>query len=135
MTSHISVSLEFSFKGETHSLKLCLNLDEHLRKMGHLPDFHLLLARENNIDTYSYLYEVMEVTPLSFSEATGLAADCVKNGHFDDEKFLQLWEEAQINEALQAIVSEQMGITDLSQQPDLLASLHAAYALGKTHRD
>jgi hypothetical protein len=70
----IDAHIEFSFKGETYSLTSPLDLDRMLDKYIDPPSLHHVLAVEHGINTYSYLYEVMEVEEIEFGNATGLAA-------------------------------------------------------------
>ena len=65
----IDATVNFSFKGETYNLTTTIDLDNVMQGDGHVPNIHLLLARQNDIDTYSYLYEAMESHPVRYSNA------------------------------------------------------------------
>jgi len=64
----ITISTEFSFKGEIISPKYSFDLLHYLKSHQSLEHLHSLLARENNIDEYSYAYEVMLSSPIEFSD-------------------------------------------------------------------
>jgi hypothetical protein len=84
------------------------------------------------MDTYSYAYEVMQASEPSFSEATGLAAQCIEAGRFDWQRFVALRQESRILEQLQAIARETLDIASLDQAPQLRAALLRAFELGRS---
>ena len=131
MQSRIDALIEFSFKGETLTPSATLDLDKLMGASGSLPNIHLLLANENDIDTYSYLYEAMEVHPICFSNATGVAVACLAEGVFDIPKFERLWQENRVLFSLQLIAKQYMNIGELEQYPELKEALLAAYNTGK----
>lgn len=133
MKNTIDVHLEFSFKGEHYTLSTTLDLDALPLDEDTLPNFHRLLARANGIDTYSYLYEVMESCDIVFRNATGLAAECLHDGVFDVEAFRRRRREAEPEAAgvVEAIARQHLNIDDLNHQPALRQALLAAYNAGK----
>lgn len=130
MKNSIDAHIEFSFKGETHTLTSTLNLDEVLEKYFSLPSLHLVLAVEHGIDTYSYLYEVMQEEEIRFDNAQGLAAEFLNDGVFDLEGFIARRGEGHLIDSLHAIALREMGIEDLDQHPQLKNALIQAYRLG-----
>lgn len=131
MKNSIDVHIEFSFKGETYSPFATIDLDEALGHHGALPPIHALLAEKNGIDTYSYLYEVMEQAEIVFDNARGLATEFLINGEFDAEAFAARGEENRIIGRLQTIATREMGIDDLDQHQPLKKALFQAYRLGE----
>src|SRR5665811_1614089 len=83
MKNSIDASVEFSFKGEDYTYKTSIDLDQLLRDHDTLPSIHAILARLHSIDTYSYLYEVMQEAEIEFSNPHGLTADYLVDGKFD----------------------------------------------------
>lgn len=134
MHSQVTIQIDFSFKGETYHPSLLLDLDSLMREYERLPDLYVLLATRNQIDTYSYLYEVMCAHEIHFQDATGLADQYLADGQFDIAGFEQAWREQQQLRQLADIAQQYMGITDLSQQPALQQGLMAAFRLGKEQR-
>ena len=65
----------------------------------------------------------MEASDISYSEATGLAAEHLKNGVFDFHAFQKDWRHQKNLIIVQEIAQEHMGITDLEQQPQLRDAL------------
>jgi hypothetical protein len=128
-TVHINV--EFSFKGETFRPAAVIDLDL-LINGSELPDLHNALALEAGIDTYSYAFEVMQQSPILFSNATGLASGCINEGCFDLPLFVEKRGEAKRLKQLQQIASEQLGIDDLAAKPEIREALIKAYQLGQT---
>ena len=129
----IDATVNFSFKGETYNLTTTIDLDNVMQGDGHVPNIHLLLARQNDIDTYSYLYAAMESHPVRYSNANGIAIECLIDDRFDQVKFYHLWHENKVLKILQGIASEHLNMDDLEQQADIKTALMAAYEAGKQH--
>lgn len=123
--------LTFSFKGDTHDLDTAIDLDACVAEEGETPNFHLILARAAGIDTYSYLYEVLESHDIEFIEPEGLAVACCREGRFDWFAFLALREEARELAVVAPLAETFLGVTDLDNRADLKAALLAAYRAGK----
>ncbi len=130
-TNSVRIRLNLSFKAETHELGTIVDLDHGQTAGEESPDFHLLLARAAGIDPYSYLYEALESHDLDFSEATGMAASCCRDGKFDWPQFVQLRREEQDMRVVRAIAAQILDVPDLDQRTDLKAALLAAYRAGK----
>lgn len=126
----IDAHIEFSFKGETYSLTSTLDLDRMLDKYIEPPSLHHVLAVEHGINTYSYLYEVMEVEEIEFDNPKGLAVQFLHDGVFDLEGFAAHWGESHRIAPLQIIAQQEMGIEDLDRHPQLRSALLRAYQLG-----
>ncbi|HEY8888612.1 MAG TPA: hypothetical protein VIM35_08985 [Gallionella sp.] len=131
MKNSIDVHIEFSFKGETYALTSNIDLDQIMENGSSFPAFHAILARDNKIDTYSYLYEVMLETGIRFANAQGIAADFLSGGDFNQEGFISAWQENRILGLLQPIATRELGITNLNQHQSLKIALVQAYSLGK----
>lgn len=127
----IEAHIELSFKGELYSLSSNLDLDALLEQHDELPEIHAILARDNQIDTYSYLYELMQTEEVEFRNAQGMAADFLCDGHFNWAAFSTNWQEHKSLVLLQPIATRILGITDLDQHADLKHALIQAYNLGK----
>lgn len=135
MKNRIDACAEFSYQGENHSPSATIELDRFLEKDGSIPSIHVLLAEANGIDTYSYLYEVMEQAEISFCNAQGMAANFVKDGCFDQEGFVSQWHADKVLSLLQPIAMRELGIDDLERHPDLKKALIQAFNLGKRARE
>jgi hypothetical protein len=131
MKNCIDACAEFSYQGKNYSPSATIELDHLLERDGALPSIHALLAEANGIDTYSYLYEVMEQADIGFSNAQGLAADFVKEGCFDQEGFVSQWHADKVLCLLQPIAARELGIDDLERHPELKNALIQAFNLGK----
>jgi hypothetical protein len=129
--SSIEVSVQFDFKGKTLKPTATVDLDMHMQQYGQMPEWHHLLARENEIGFYSYEFEVLESIEPEFHHATGLAADFVSEGRFDAEGFVHCWQEQQTLGLLQDIAKRHMGVDELASQPGLKSALLEAYEIGR----
>ncbi|MEW6445468.1 MAG: hypothetical protein AB1479_05480 [Pseudomonadota bacterium] len=123
--------VQCSFKGETHTLDEIIDLDQLPLDAGDMPDIHRHLARKAGIDPISYLYEVLESHDISFSEATGLAADYCNDGQFDWHGFDQARRDTGEWERILAVVQDKIAPHELEAAPALKAALLAVYRAGK----
>jgi hypothetical protein len=130
MKNSVRATLEFSFKGETYLLVKVLELDQLAQRYQDSPPLHRLLADEYQIDTYSYQFEIVEQEDILFDQATGAAVPYLAGDVFDFEAYFQHTKTLTPEAALQAIANRELGITDLSTQPQLKLALEQAYQLG-----
>lgn len=130
-TNSIDASVEFSFKGEDYTYKASIDLDQLLQNHDTLPSLHAILARQHGVDTYSYLFEVMQEEEVKFSRPQGFAADYLINGEFDQAALAANWQAAKTGILLAPIASRELGIADLDLHPALKRALVAAYNLGR----
>lgn len=132
MKNRFTVTLEFSYKGESFELQADVDLDECMAKLNTIPDLHDLIARQNGIDAYSYQYEVLTSEELQFSGVQGFAADFIHESEFDAAGFAERWHEEQIGLIAAGIAQRVMGISDLAAQPALKQALLEAYRAGQS---
>lgn len=131
MKNIVTASVEFYFKGVKFSPSLTIELDPYMQSSGRIPVLYPFIATENNIDHYSYEYEMMQAENIKFNQAEGLVADYVVNGVLDIEAFELAWNEQQILTTIQQIV-ERHGLTYAVQQhPDFEKTLIEAYKSGE----
>jgi hypothetical protein len=131
MGNMLTVTVEFSYQGETHTLSSTLDLDVLMTQRGGLPDFYDWLAEQHGIGPYSYQYEVLLSEEMLFSDAQGMAAEFLGDGRFDAEGFMARWHREQVVNVLQPIAVRELGVSDLAAEPALLRALTAAYRLGR----
>jgi hypothetical protein len=131
MKNSIDVRVEFSFKGETYDLCSHIDLDARLTQHDRPPSFYQVLARDHNIDTISYLYEVMQEEDIEYSNAQGIAAKFLRDGEFDMAAFTDHWREYHIAVLVRPIAQQVLGIDDLEQHAKIRDALVMAYKLGR----
>jgi hypothetical protein len=131
MSNTLTACIEFSFKGEDFRYAAPLDLDALLLQYDQFPAIAPLLAKIHHVDTYSYLYEVMAESDVTFSDAQGIAAEFVHGGEFDAQELAAQWAELKVLIPLQKIAQQTMGIADLKAHPDLLFALKLAYQQGQ----
>ena len=95
-----------------------------------LESMHHVLAVEHGIDTYSYLFEVMQVADIQYDNPQGRALEHLHDGEFDFESYAEENATDALLAPLQAIALREMGIDNLDQQPRLKQALLRAYRLG-----
>ena len=130
----IRARVEFSYRGEHHTPSATLDLDSMMAGAGKIGGMHRVLAQLNGIDTYSYLYEVMEGYEIQFDEATGVAAECLRDGEFNIVRFEARWREELALSRLREIAERHLEVTDLDQRPALKEALLEAFRAGMTWR-
>ena len=131
MNNSITISVEFYFKGEKLSPSMIIDLDEHIRNKKTIESFAPLLAISNNIDLYSYEYEMLQTEEFVFSNAQGLAKEFLQNGYFDFEGFEQGLHNQNISNAISNIAKTYLDIDDISTQTELRTALIEAFKLGQ----
>ena len=130
MKNRITVSLPFSFKGETFNPKCTIDLDEHMQTFESLPCLYTHIANENGIDIYSYEHDVMMMAEMEFEAVEGMAAGFIQDSHFDIEGFEKEWKKRKGHKLIQEIAEQRMNIADLEDHHDLKAALLDAYEAG-----
>lgn len=131
MKNIIKASIEFYFKGEKYSPSITVEIDKHLESNGSLPNFCSLIAIENNIDLYSYEYEMMQSEVIKFTHIDGFIEKFITDEQLNVEEFEASWQEQHALSKLLEIAEDHLNITDLDQQSELKQALLAAYQLGK----
>lgn len=131
MANKISASITFNFKGETFTPSIELDLDQLMKRYNALPPLHQTLADENNIDNYSYHYEILLSEDIQFSNAEGDARQFLNKGKFDQIAFEQFWFQKNIINKLQQIVQAELAIDDIEQHPKLKQAMLAAFQYGQ----
>ncbi len=131
MKNSIDATVEFSFKGEDFTYTTCIDLDQMFLRHDAMPSIHSILAKQHGIDTYSYLFEVMQDAQIEFSSPRGYATDYLTDGQFDPAALTANWQIAKAAALLQPIAKTELGITDLNLHPALKRALLAAYNLGR----
>ncbi|MDH5483701.1 MAG: hypothetical protein OEY43_00570 [Gammaproteobacteria bacterium] len=134
MNSTIEATIKFSFKGENFDLCETLDLDAIMTSTGKLPDLHLQLARANNIDTYSYMYDAMESYPIVFRNPTGLACSFLDDTRFAIIEFEQAWNNQEIDQLIDGIAKKHLDKIPADIQLNIKLALLDAYNLGKSSR-
>ncbi len=140
MPNTITISITFSFKGETFTPSAQIDLDHLMEKMS--PEVELsqenilrpiypLLAASIQIDTYSYAYEIMQAGSAHYSKPTGMAGEFLIEGQFDFQAFGQQWLDNKNVLIVQQIAQKYLSVSDLDTQPALKGALLEALALGK----
>jgi len=135
MRNTVTISVEFYFKGEQFLPSMTLDLDASMEKNGELPTIETLyamLAEHNNIDTYSYQFEVMVMEPLAFSSVQGRVGDYIQEDELDSDAFEKDWRQNRIRKQLSEIAAKHLAIDNLEQEPKLQAALFDAYTLGSS---
>lgn len=131
MNNSVDAGVDFSFKGEDYHYTTRLDLEQLLQRYDAMPSIHDILAKQNNVDTYSYLFEIMQGAEIEFSNPQGLATDYLVDGEFNLAALEKSWEHAKTCVLLRAIAARELGITDLTRHHAIQRALIEAYNLGR----
>ena len=132
--NRIHISLTFSFRGETFTPTVELDLDACMRKFDGVPNLYDVLGEQIGIDEFRHEYDVMAMEEINFDHVEGFVAEYIVDGMLDAERFAARWHEAQAIETLQAIAEKHLGINNLAEHPETKSALLAAYHHGRKHR-
>ncbi len=128
MNNTITITIPFSFKGKELAPSSKIDLDS---VEGFNPSSLCLdVARANGIDLYSYELEVMQSSELVFSDPQGAASKFYKDGCFDFTEYKIEMKDQAIQDVLQLISSDVLGIENLDAHPAQKQALLRAYEAG-----
>jgi len=131
MKNTIKITIPFSFKGEEYTPYAVIDLDNYIQNNDCFGHAFNLVVQKNNINRYSYEYEVLEASPKLFSKPTGIAGDFLLDQSFDLIGFKQLQVEKATMQKLKIIASDVLNIDDLEGHQDIKQALLRAYDKGK----
>lgn len=138
MNNFITVNITFSFKGETFTPSVKLDLDTMMKNYHdtvqgrELESLYPLLAASIDLDTYSYAYEILQASDALYSDASELAQKHLQDGDFNYQSFYSDWTHHKHLDIIASIAQTHLDIDDLQQQPALRDALLEALEAGKT---
>ncbi len=131
MDNSIKASLSFYFKGEHFEPSAVIDLDRYFQLQKDMGFIYDMLAKSMGLDEYRHEYDVMRCEDISFSDATGIAADFVCDGRLDWDRLEKAWQEQQDFMVLTPIANKFFNVENLKDDPKLAAALLAAYRAGQ----
>lgn len=132
MKNTVVAQVHFSFKGEDFSPSLVLPLDRYAKTNSCFTNLYPAIARANQIDMYSYAYEVMESAAIVFHSAVGDVVNYVSDGQCDLLAYQDYLIEKEMCIKLEKIAAEVLGVDDLHHNDHVLLkiALEKAYQAG-----
>lgn len=141
MKNTITASIPFSFKGKNQSPSLVIDLDDFIKNNIEVSILTRLIATENKIDYYSYEYEVLESSPIVFSQATGIAKNFLNNGVFDFDNYQYeshcanlVVEQEKIDLIISDIAAKTLQLNALQSDTPVHSALQQAFIAGQKYR-
>ncbi|NPA71476.1 MAG: hypothetical protein GXO35_01480 [Gammaproteobacteria bacterium] len=129
MDNKITVVMDFSYVGEEHHFEAEIKLPPHL---GGLSEFaHSIprvIGRQNKVDSYSYMYEVMDCTPVQVVAAEGYVAKFLEAGAMPLHDFLAACSEVTTERLMQHIAETYLAKG--CDQDQVHQALMAAFQIG-----
>ena len=130
--NQVTASISFDYKGQNFLLKNQINIDNIISHDDFFNSVYVFIAQENNIDLYSYQFEIMIDQNIVFSNEKGCATGCVINGDLDIN---MLRDKYQISEYLSKIDSIiRKNIPQEKRSKEVKKAMIEAYLLGKKSR-
>ena len=130
MKNTLRVTILFSYRGVNYQPSAVIDFDTYLQGNNTVPEFYQIVARENNIDRYTYEFEVMEMGIHQYTEATGLAEKFCNKDSFELVGFTEAWKQQVVLKRLSEIAQQQLAIDDLDQHQGISDALMQAYQFG-----
>ncbi len=125
----ITVKMNFGYKGEEFVFEsveeLPLHLDGLLEFSESIPR---RMALANDVDTYSYMFEAMECTPIQVIKAEGYVSRFMQGDSVPLEKFIADCNAVTVEMLLKEIA--QNHVPQLAEDESLQQALMAAYDIG-----
>lgn len=126
----ITVTIPFSFKGQEYTPSAIIDMDVYTQRNQNFNSLFHMVAQENKIDRFSYEFEVLESSPLFFSQATGAAVSFLLENKFDLDGYIEDRKTRDVQEKLQNIASEILQVDKLEENEPLANALIQAYQAG-----
>ena len=131
MKNRVTAFIEFYFKGEPFRPSIELDLDEIMEMRGELPQtLHSIIAKANDIDPYSYEYEMLEAEEIQYRDAEGLVAQFIDGNQFDHQGFEEAWRHQRLEQQLRDIAARYLHMEPAAVTEEMLQALRAAHQLG-----
>ncbi len=131
MNNTITVNMLFHFKGKEYNLTKEVNLPANL---GNLQTFisslPRVLAQDNGIDTYSYLFEMMECTDIYVTQATGFVSKFIPEEPVILETFIESCQHTTLDDLLDFTL--QTHLPDLVDDQQAKIALKEAFLIGQS---
>jgi hypothetical protein len=133
MKNTVIVQVNFSFKGENFTPSITIELDDFVKHSGNFSSLYSKIAQQNKIDTYSYAYEIMEASELTFHSARGNVIEFIVDGKCDLDAYRESLIQTNRLIELEKIASEVLGIADFTAKDndDIKEALSRAYRAGQ----
>lgn len=129
----LNAQIDTSFKGENLSLKGILDLN----KLRYDPEepikVHHHVATQNNIDQYSYLYEMLEMEPVLYTSDDPIIQQCIHQDgrQFDWECYEQKRRQHLAEQEITPLLNKYFTEQEQTEHPNLKVALQEAYLLGQ----
>ena len=133
MNNRVTASIEYSFKGETKTLRSEFDIDALMTEHREMPSLNDLIARKHGFDSYSYEYDVILAEEVIFEEASGPIAGFIENGELDVHAFSEHWDATIADRKLQEIAARLLNVDSLDEHPALKAALREAWDHGQAN--
>ena len=129
MKNLITVKMNFGYQGKEFIFQSVEELPLHLDGLQEFAEsIPRRMARANDVDTYSYMFEAMECTPIEVVKAEGYVSRFMQGDSVPLEQFI-----AECNAVTVDMLMRHVAETYLPEQADndaMYEALMAAYAIG-----
>ena len=128
-TNTVTASIGFDFKGQHFSASTEIDVDNIIYHEDFFSSVYLTIARDNNIDIYSYQFEIMTDQNIAFSNEKGCAVGCIINGELDMKMLRENHQTKDYLTSIDKIISQH--IPQNKRCKEITIAMKEAYLLGK----
>ena len=130
MSHDTTITLEFSFKGNTYKPSLSIDLEKWMRDGGNPDQLHHLLAESIGFGPYSHEYAVLMMSEIEFSSDDEWVEQFIDQGRLDLNACKAAWHEQQESNAVIRIAEKHLS-SDQLKDPAIRQALIACYRSGQ----
>jgi len=127
MKNILTAKINFSFKGEMFSPEVNFDIYEYLQSHDSLDSIWMKIAKENNIGTYSYEFEVLESANVLFSSEDSYLNLFIDQNEFNVAAYKNDVEQKKMHADIATVLSE-YGLSELDDK--VKSAFVAVYELG-----
>lgn len=129
MKNLITVKMNFGYRGEEFVFQSVEELPLHLDGLQVFEEsIPRRIARANDVDTYSYMFEAMECTPIDVIDAQGYVSRFMQDESVPLEQFMAACNEVTVEMLMRHIT--EMYLPKEVDNDAIYQALMAAYAIG-----
>lgn len=131
MDNIITIKMDFSFSGESYSFESKVTMPLHLDGLiAFAESLPRKIGRENGVDSYSYMHEVMDASMIKVTHAEGYITKFLTSSSMPLADFILSCNSSSIEDFLLHIVEEKFPTA--SNHDELHNALIYAYKIGES---
>ena len=130
MSHMITISLTFSFKGNTYTPSISIDLDQWMQRGANIDELHHQLAESIGYGPYSHEYDVLMMSDIEFSSDDEYVKQYINQTMLDIKGYKAAWHEQQITSKVMQIAEKHLS-SDQLKDAAIRQALIACYRSGQ----